>query len=94
MAAFVFSLFFAATAAAQTAHLGPEELVRKVTEDVPGTIQSDKKLQEGDRQKALKLAEEKVLPHIDFKEAMSLAMGKSWWPDWFFVPGSVTHFTA
>jgi phospholipid transport system substrate-binding protein len=78
MAAFEFSLFFAATAAAQTAQLGSEELVRKVTEDVLGTIQSDKKLQEGDRQKALKLAEEKVLPHIDFKEAMSLAMGKSW----------------
>jgi phospholipid transport system substrate-binding protein len=45
---------------------------------VLGTIKSDKKLQAGDKQKALQLAEEKVLPHIDFKEAMSLAMGASW----------------
>jgi phospholipid transport system substrate-binding protein len=76
--AFVASLFVALPAAAQQSQLGPEELVKRVTEDVLGTIQSDKKLQEGDKQKALQLAEEKVLPHIDFREAMSLAMGRSW----------------
>ena len=79
LTAFLTFLLVAVPAAAQqTSQLGPEDLVKKVTEDVLGTIQSDRKLQEGDRQKALKLAEEKVLPHIDFKEAMSLAMGKSW----------------
>ena len=87
--AFVVSLFVAATAAAQQsqapqasaqapAQLGPEELVKQVTSDVLGTIQSDKKLQAGDKQKALQLAEQKVLPHIDFKEAVHLAMGRSW----------------
>ena len=68
----------ASPATQQTAQLGPEELVKKVTDDVLGAIQSDKKLQEGDKQKALQLAEQKVLPHIDFKEAVSLAMGRSW----------------
>ena len=65
-------------AAQAPSQLNPEDLVKQVTSDVLGTIQSDKKLQAGDKQKALKLAEEKVLPHIDFQEAVHLAMGRSW----------------
>src|ERR1041385_3787857 len=65
-------------AAPAPSQLGPEELVKQVTSDVLGTIQSDKKLQAGDKQKALQVAEQKVLPHIDFKEAVHLAMGRSW----------------
>jgi len=58
--------------------LGPEELVRKVTQDVLDAIRSDRQLAAGDKQKALKLAEEKVLPHIDFEEATRLAVGRAW----------------
>ena len=58
--------------------LGPEELVRKVTQDVLDAIRSDRQLAAGDRQKALKLAEEKVLPLIDFEEATRLAVGRAW----------------
>ncbi len=58
--------------------LGPEELVRKVTQDVLDAIRSDKQLAAGDKQKALKLAEEKVLPYIDFEEATRLAVGRAW----------------
>ncbi|TMH97023.1 MAG: ABC transporter substrate-binding protein, partial [Betaproteobacteria bacterium] len=58
--------------------LGPEELVRKVTQDVLDAIRSDRQLAAGDRQKALKLAEEKVLPLIDFEEAARLAVGRAW----------------
>jgi phospholipid transport system substrate-binding protein len=57
---------------------GPEELVRKVTEEVFEAIKADKQLAAGDKQKALKLAEEKVLPHIDFEEATRLAVGRAW----------------
>jgi len=57
---------------------GPDELVRIVTTDVLETIQSDKDLQAGDRKKALALAEQKVLPHIDFRHAARLALGKGW----------------
>ncbi len=63
-------------AAAQ--ELGPEQLVRKVTSEVLDAIKSDKDLQAGHRKKALALAEQKVLPHIDFREATQLATGKSW----------------
>jgi phospholipid transport system substrate-binding protein len=58
--------------------MGPEELVKKMTDEVMEAIKSDKQLAAGDRQKALKLAEEKILPHVDFEEATRLAVGRSW----------------
>jgi phospholipid transport system substrate-binding protein len=70
------ALLAASGAAAQAP--GPDELVRAVTTDVLDTIQSDKELQAGDRKKSLALAEQKVLPHIDFRHAAQLALGKGW----------------
>ena len=67
---------FAFPVAAQD--LGPEELVKKITAEVMEALKSDKQLATGDRQKALKLAEEKILPHVDFEEATRLAVGRSW----------------
>jgi phospholipid transport system substrate-binding protein len=72
----VVALIFSLGAFAQ--ELGPDQLVQKATEDVLTSIKSDKKLAEGDKQKALKLAEEKVLPHIDFEHATRLAVGRAW----------------
>jgi phospholipid transport system substrate-binding protein len=72
------SLMVVALAVRAQQDLGPEELVRKVTQDVLEAIRSDKQLAAGDRQKALKLAEEKVLPLIDFEEATRLAVGRAW----------------
>ena len=56
----------------------PEALVKQVTAEVLDAIKSDKQLASGDRQAALKLAEEKVIPHIDFEEATRLAVGRAW----------------
>jgi phospholipid transport system substrate-binding protein len=58
--------------------LGPEELVKKITVEVLDAVKGDKELASGNREKALKLAEEKVLPHVDFEEATRLAVGRSW----------------
>lgn len=77
LAALVLSLLIAIPAVAQ--ELGPEELVRKVTADVLDSVKADKQLQAGDRKKALALAEQKILPHVDFREATLLAMGRSWY---------------
>jgi phospholipid transport system substrate-binding protein len=66
----------ATTAAAQ--QLAPEQLVQKITEEVLTAIKSDQQLAAGDKQKAMKLAEEKVLPYIDFEEATRLAVGRAW----------------
>jgi len=56
----------------------PEALVKQVTAEILDALKSDKKLASGDRQAVLKLAEEKVLPHIDFEEATRLAVGRAW----------------
>jgi phospholipid transport system substrate-binding protein len=69
---------FAFLAPATAQELGPEELVKKLTSDVMTSIKTDKDLAAGDKQKALKLAEEKILPHIDFQEATRLAVGRAW----------------
>src|SRR2546422_2008008 len=66
---------FSATAKAQE---NPEQLVQKITNEILAAIKSDKQLAAGDKQKALKLAEEKVLPYIDFEEATRLAVGRAW----------------
>jgi phospholipid transport system substrate-binding protein len=74
------ALFLAAAVfpAAAQQDLGPDELVRKVTAEVLEAIQKDKQLQAGDRRKALALAEEKILPLVDFREAARLALGRAW----------------
>lgn len=76
LATLVLSFLLAAPALAQ--ELAPDELVRKVTADVLDAIKSDTQLQAGDRKKALALAEQKILPHVDFAESARLAMGKAW----------------
>jgi phospholipid transport system substrate-binding protein len=75
--AFLATLVIAGAAWAQQ-DLAPDQLVQKITNDVLEAIKSDKELAAGDRQKALKLAEEKVLPYIDFQHATRLAVGRSW----------------
>lgn len=72
----LFLAFFAIPALAE--ELSPEDLVKKVTSDVLAAVKSDKDLAAGDKEKALKLAEEKVLPLIDFEEATRLAVGRAW----------------
>ena len=67
---------FLAPAAAQ--ELSPEQLVQKITNDVLAAVKSDQQLAAGDKQKATKLAEEKVLPYIDFEYATRLAVGRAW----------------
>src|ERR1043165_8781183 len=71
-----FALGFPLAAAGQ--ELAPDQLVQKVTEEVLAAIKSDKDLAAGDKQKAIKLAEEKVLPYIDFEQATRLAVGRAW----------------
>jgi phospholipid transport system substrate-binding protein len=70
-------LVLAAPAVAGEA-LGPEQLVRTITEQVLAAIKQDPALKAGDRAKALALAEEKILPHVDFVEATRLAAGRVW----------------
>ena len=74
--AFLGAMALAAVVSAQ--EIAPDQLVQKITAEVLAAIKSDKQLAAGDKQKALKLAEEKVLPYIDFEEATRLAVGRAW----------------
>ena len=74
--AFIGAMLLAGAVSAQ--ELAPDQLVQKITDDVLAAIKSDKELAAGDKQKALKVAEEKVLPYIDFEQATRLAVGRSW----------------
>jgi phospholipid transport system substrate-binding protein len=56
----------------------PEALVRKITGEVLAELKSDQALQAGDKQKAIALAEKKILPHLDFAEATRFVMGRAW----------------
>jgi phospholipid transport system substrate-binding protein len=70
--------FFALSSLGQAQAPGPEELVKRIIDDVMGAIHTDRQLAEGDREKALRLAEEKILPHLDFEEATRLAASRAW----------------
>jgi phospholipid transport system substrate-binding protein len=72
----VVAFFFAGAALAQ--ELSPEQLVQKITSDVLAAVKSDQQLAAGDKSKAVKLAEEKVLPYVDFEYATRLAVGRAW----------------
>jgi phospholipid transport system substrate-binding protein len=75
-ASFALGALLALGAAAQEPK--PDELVKRITDEILAALHSDRELAAGDREKAMRLAEEKVLPHIDFVEATRLAVGRSW----------------
>jgi phospholipid transport system substrate-binding protein len=73
--------FFAAlmlSVSAWALEIAPDQLVQKITVEVLAAVRTDQQLAAGDKQKAIKLAEEKVLPYIDFEEATRLAVGRAW----------------
>jgi phospholipid transport system substrate-binding protein len=61
---------------ANATSLTPEALVRQVSTDVLGATTGP--LHAGERREALALAEERILPHVDFYEATRLAATAAW----------------
>ena len=60
--------------------LSPEALVKQVAADVLGATRKDKDkaVEAGDKREGLALAEERILPHVDFAEATRLAASAAW----------------
>ncbi len=69
-AAALFMLLFTFAAYAQEA---PDVLVKKTVDDVLGVIKQTK-----DPRKLIEAAEQKVVPHFDFKQMTQLAVGRAW----------------
>ncbi|MCX7141920.1 MAG: ABC transporter substrate-binding protein [Proteobacteria bacterium] len=73
--ALCFSLF-AHAAAAQG--LGPDALVKSITNEVIAIIKADKDIQAGHQKKINDLVDAKVLPHFNFSRMTALAVGRNW----------------
>ncbi len=74
------SVFLISTmsATAQAASPAPDELVRKLSEEVLDILRTDEQLRQGDTSRAVRLVEEVVLPHFDFRRMTMLAVGRDW----------------
>lgn len=69
------AMLFATHALAQES---PEELVKRVSQDVLETARSDPKVQAGDQARIHEVVEKKLAPHFDFTHMTRLAMGRNW----------------
>jgi phospholipid transport system substrate-binding protein len=65
--------FLVAAFSAIAADATPDAMVKSTVEDVLAVIKTNK-----DKQALRQLAEQKVLPHFDFKHMTQLAMGAAW----------------
>lgn len=65
----------AGTAFAQQA---PDELVKRVSNEVLEAARADKSIQAGDVNKVMALVETKVMPHVNFQRMTSSAVGRYW----------------
>lgn len=58
--------------------VGPDALVKSVTEEVLEIVRTDKELKAGNSRRAVELVEARVLPHFDFTHMTRSAMAKNW----------------
>ena len=60
------------------AEVPPEELVRKTAEVILTEIKANRNVYAKDYAKLYKMADEKVLPHFDFRRMSQWVLGRSW----------------
>jgi phospholipid transport system substrate-binding protein len=63
---------------AQASITAPDELIKRISTEVLGTIQKDKALQDGDIDKLIKLVDERVMPNVNFTRMTASAVGRGW----------------
>ena len=56
----------------------PDLFVRKIADEVFEILKTDKDLKAGNKEKAYKITEEKILPYFDFDRISKLVLGKAW----------------
>ncbi|HWT72766.1 MAG TPA: ABC transporter substrate-binding protein [Oxalicibacterium sp.] len=69
------TLAFTATASAQET---PDELIKRVSEEVMTVAKTDKDVQSGNSRRIQQVVDEKILPHVDFQRMTALAAGRYW----------------
>lgn len=76
--AFAFLLGLAGTAYAQSSLEAPDDLIRRVSQEVIEVARNDEAIQRDNQQRILALVRERVLPHVDFERMTALAAGRYW----------------
>jgi phospholipid transport system substrate-binding protein len=56
----------------------PDFFVKKIADEVFEILKMDKDLKAGNKEKAYKITEEKILPYFDFDRISKLVLGKAW----------------
>lgn len=56
----------------------PDLFVKKISDEVFEILKTDKDLKAGNKEKAYKISEEKILPYFDFDRISKLVLGKAW----------------
>lgn len=60
------------------AEVAPEDLVRKTADEILADIKAHRDVYTSDYAKLYKMADEKVLPHFDFRKMAQWVLGRSW----------------
>lgn len=69
---------FAVMSPAHAADEAPDQLIKRLSQEILDTAKNDKDIQSGNQKKIYDMVEGKILPFIDFQRMTSLAAGKSW----------------
>jgi phospholipid transport system substrate-binding protein len=71
-------LLVSASALALAQEPAPDELIRRLSEDVLAAMRADPELRAGNPAKIVPFVDGKILPHFDLARATQIAMGPSW----------------
>jgi phospholipid transport system substrate-binding protein len=63
---------------AMAADEAPEALIKRLSDDVLGTIKADKSLQSGDVSRIMALVDSKIMPNVNFQRMTAAAVGPAW----------------
>lgn len=71
-------VLFSLAGIVRAAEVPPEELVRKTAEVILAEIKANRAVYAKDYAKLYKMADEKVLPHFDFRRMSQWVLGRAW----------------
>ena len=63
---------------AQAADEAPDVMIKRLSDDVLGSIKADKAIQGGDTSRILALVDGKIMPNVNFQRMTAAAVGPAW----------------
>lgn len=74
----VAALALGAAGIVRAADEAPDAMIKRLSEDVMGSIKADKNLQSGDISKVIALVDSKIMPNVNFQRMTASAVGPAW----------------